>query len=452
MQERKIKRLLSSQLGNRFGYFLAAAAFLYVLFSLIVYAVPSLQPWHRLAFAPIRLVAMAPPPFADLAMLTHSARCDGSLSDLFDGRVSCDPYGRLFTYPPMALWMFRILGLSSASLGWVGVALGAAVALLTGAYFFALIPSAAIAGLLLALAYLSLPFQLALERGNNDLIVFLLLALLALALSSQKRASAAASAALAFLAVATKVLPLSGIISTQLLYPRAGSRGRIPLQNLRWGLLGGLAGLSLVLPWLGSILRNSPGPPGGLLSHGLMAHQVCYQWMTDFNLSGAQSRILAFGCLGMKLLFLLAGVVGARRLGLADRLRQFLASDANRLDSRLFEVTVCLFTGTWLGTYLLTRSYDYKFIFLLPVLGLSSALLAWDTPGRGQRAWITLVLVPILSAWFIPYVAISFKQPLGASLELLNDFVLTPLLAGALVVSMVGCRPAERPSATSVDQ
>lgn len=62
MQEQKIKRLLSSELGNRFGYFLAAAAFLYVLFSLIVYAVPSLQPWHRLAFAPIRLVAMAPLP------------------------------------------------------------------------------------------------------------------------------------------------------------------------------------------------------------------------------------------------------------------------------------------------------------------------------------------------------------------------------------------------------
>ncbi|MCP9857963.1 MULTISPECIES: hypothetical protein [unclassified Cyanobium] len=219
-------------------------------------AVPSLQEWQGLAFAPIRQVAMASPPFADLAMLTHSARCDGSLSNLFDGRVNCDPYGRLFTYPPMALWMFRVLGLSSASLGWVGVVLGTAVALLTGALFFTLIPSAAVAGLLLALTFLSLPFQLALERANNDLIVFLLLALLALALSSQRRRSAAAAATLAFLAVATKILPLFGLVATQLLPAAVRSKARLPVRNLRWGLLGGVAGLSLVLPWLGLILQS----------------------------------------------------------------------------------------------------------------------------------------------------------------------------------------------------
>ncbi len=80
--------------------------------------------------------------------------------------------------------MFRFLGLSAASLGWMGVLSGATVALFTGVFFFILIPSAAVAGPLLALAYPSLPFQLVLERANNDLIVYLLLAFLALALSS----------------------------------------------------------------------------------------------------------------------------------------------------------------------------------------------------------------------------------------------------------------------------
>ncbi len=444
MSDRKTKKVPASEISNRLGYLLAGSSFLYVLFSLVVYAVPSLQEWRSLAFAPIRQIAMVTPPFADLAMLTHSARCVGNLGDLFDGRVNCDPYGRLFTYPPMALWMFSVLGLSSASLGWLGVSLGAGVALLTGAFFFSLIPSAAVAGILVALTYLSLPFQLALERANNDLIVFLLLALLALALSGQRPRSATAAALVAFLAVATKVLPLFGIIATQLLHPGGGSRAQPPLRNLRWALLAGVAGLSLVLPWLGPILRNSPAPPGALLSHGLMAHQVCYQWMVAFNLSGVHSRILAFACLGAKLLFILLGFVGAWQPEMRNRLRAFLVSQTSRLDSRLIAVTISLFSGTWVGTYLFTKSYDYKFIFLVPILAFTGALLCRGVTGRGERAWVTLILLPMLLAWFTPYLTVSFSQPMGLSLELVNDFVLIPVLAGAILATLIGSRPALR--------
>ncbi|MEA5416975.1 hypothetical protein [Synechococcus sp. BA-132 BA5] len=97
-----------------------------------------------------------------------------------------------------------------------------------------------------------------------------------------------------------------------------------------------------------------------------------------------------------------------------------------------------------MGTYLFTRSYDYKFIFLLPVLGLTGALLSRGATGAGQRAWITFVWLPILAAWFIPYLAISFSQPMGISLELVNDFLLIPLLAGALLATLVGLRSALR--------
>ena len=75
MSDRKTKIPPVSDISNRFGYLLAGLSFLYVSFSLVVYAVPSLQEWRGLAFAPIRQVAMVTPPFADLAMLTHSARC-----------------------------------------------------------------------------------------------------------------------------------------------------------------------------------------------------------------------------------------------------------------------------------------------------------------------------------------------------------------------------------------
>jgi hypothetical protein len=138
--------------------------------------------------------------------------------------------------------------------------LGGAVAILTAIFFFSLIPAAAAAGPLLALAYLSLPFQLVLERGNNDLIVFLWLALLALALSAEGRRSAAAAGTMAFPAVATKIIPLFGIVATWGVRIGVGSGHRSRPGNLRWALLGGLAGLGLVLPWLAPILKNAPDP------------------------------------------------------------------------------------------------------------------------------------------------------------------------------------------------
>ncbi len=426
-------KLFDSPVFNRFGYLAASTAFLYIFISLVIYAVPSLQAWHWLAFAPVRQVAMLSPPFADAAMLTHSSTCADRLSDLYDGSLNCDPYRRLFTYPPVALWMFRILGLSAASLGWVGLIVGTAAALVTGAFFFVLIPSAGMAGVLLALAYLSLPFQLVLERGNNDLIVFLLMALLALALASEKRGSASAALLLSFLAVATKILPLFGIAAMILVQP-GGPPSSTQRRNLRWALLGGVAGLGLVLPWIGPILRNSPSPSGHLLSHGLMAHEICYEWITTFKLSGIHSRVLAYACPGTKQLFILAGLIGASRLGLHGDLLNFLTSGTSRLRSRLVAVSLCLFTGTWVGTYLFTRSYDYKFIFLLPALGLTGAVLAGSaTDGSRRLAWISLVLAPLLLAWFLPYLSISFNQPLGSSLELLNDFVMIPVLMGALL-------------------
>lgn len=175
-----------------------------------------------------------------------------------------------------------------------------------------------------------------------------------------------------------------------------------------------------------------------------MAHQVCYQWMIDFNLSGAQSRVLAFACLGTKLLFVLLGFIGAWRHEMRHSLHAFLASQTRRLNSRLIALTISLFSGTWVGTYLFTKSYDYKFIFLVPVLGLTGALLSRGATGTGQRGWMTLILVPMLLSWFAPYLALSFNQPMGLSLELVNDFVLIPVLAGAILATLIGLRSALR--------
>jgi hypothetical protein len=432
------------KIATIFGYSVAGAAFSYVMFSLAVYAFPALREWQSLAFTPIQSLAMRAPTFADLAMLTHSSRCEGSLTALYDGSVRCDPYKRLFTYPPMALWMFQILGLSAGTLGWVGFLLGGSVALAIGIFFFAVIPSPLVAGVSLALGYLSLPFMLALERANNDLIVFLLLMLLALSMASGKRLSAAFSGVLALLAVATKILPLFGIAATYLLQRQGGSRQEARRRNSQWALTGAVVGLSLVLPWLPAILRNSPSPSGEVLSHGLLALQVCYDLMVSLKLSLNPSRIILLGCAGQKLIFLFAGFIVGTRKGFPASLRAFLLSGSGRLQPTLMAISFSLFSATWVGTYLTTKSYDYKFIFLLPAFAITASLLTQPSSVKARPIWIILVLVPMLSAWFIPYLSVSFNQPLGTSLELVNDFVLIPLLAGSLSACLPGCRGQER--------
>jgi hypothetical protein len=57
---------------------------------------------------------------------------------------------------------------------------------------------------------------------------------------------------------------------------------------------------------------------------------------------------------------------------------------------------------------------------------------------------MTLILVPMLLSWFVPYLALSFNQPMGLSLELVNDFVLIPVLAGAILSTLLGLRSALR--------
>jgi hypothetical protein len=439
--------MLAGRLASIVGYTIAGATLTYVLVSLALYAFPELRAWQSQAFGPIGNVAMRQTPFADLAMLTSSARCDASLDDLYSGRVSCDPHGRLFTYPPLALGMFQVLGLSTGSLGSVGFLLGGGVALLVGVLFFAVIPSPLVAGVSLAAAYLSLPFQLGLERGNNDLVVVLVMALLALALAGRHRLATAAAASLALLAVATKLLPLFGVATTWLLQHQGGAPQPAARANSRWALLGAVAGLGLVLPWLPVILRNSPSPPGGVLSHGLLALQVCYDLMVSQNLSLSASRFLLVGSVGLKLVFLLVGLLLGLRTGLAANLRAFLYSGATAWPPLLVAIAFSLFSATWIGTYLFTRSYDYKFIFLFPAFAVTVALLSQPASAPLRPSWGLLVLAPMLSAWFVPYLAVSFNLPVGVWLEGINDFALIPLLAGALVAAMPGTLPPERRAA-----
>ena len=113
------------------------------------------------------------PSFADLRTITHSIECKQKGIDPYRSR-SCDPWKRLYNYPP--IWLE--LGKFS-----VGSELTNAIGLTLAAFFvLALLLivdlRCGISAWLLLLASFSPPVLLGVERGNTDLLIFSLVVLL----------------------------------------------------------------------------------------------------------------------------------------------------------------------------------------------------------------------------------------------------------------------------------
>jgi hypothetical protein len=110
------------------------------------------------------------PHFADTRTVTNSIDCLASGRDPYVTRA-CDPWHRLYNYPP--LWLdARYLGVSSRSSNFIGTGLSilsvCALLLLFNARCW-------ISAVLIFLAVISPSIQFAVERGNIDQLIFFLL-------------------------------------------------------------------------------------------------------------------------------------------------------------------------------------------------------------------------------------------------------------------------------------
>src|SRR6185369_2575361 len=112
------------------------------------------------------------PAFADLRQLTHSAGCSASAQALLANAANCDPFGRPFNYTPFSLAILRALHLTAASTPALGAILGASSLLLVSVFFLTATESKDRALVAAAICFMGFPFQLALERGNYDLVAF----------------------------------------------------------------------------------------------------------------------------------------------------------------------------------------------------------------------------------------------------------------------------------------
>jgi hypothetical protein len=110
---------------DRLSWLLLMASCIYLIFSFFAYGLGA--PWSNNGFIhPLRMQ----PPFADLRYLVANAECGVDLKDYYAGRVvGCDPSGRTyrFDYPPMSIWLGRLLHVQGSQTGLIAIAINIAL-------------------------------------------------------------------------------------------------------------------------------------------------------------------------------------------------------------------------------------------------------------------------------------------------------------------------------------
>lgn len=182
---KKIQFFVSSQLSKTSkldGRFLLLVILFIYLAPILITLFSSTYPesyTHSLIYYP--LVPKLLPPFADMRVITAGAECIRLGHDVLIENP-CDPWQRPMNYP--RIWsIFASLGINQGHT----IALSVLCALIFFILFFLIIKKINYTESLLYASILCSPsIMLAIERGNNDLIVFIILAIALLIIERDK--------------------------------------------------------------------------------------------------------------------------------------------------------------------------------------------------------------------------------------------------------------------------
>lgn len=300
------------------------------------------------------------PPYVDLVAVLSAGEAHARGINVYH-RNPLDPYGRPHVYGPAWLWS-GALGLVTEDAWWVGTVL-AAVFIVAAAFLLA--PRDVREALLGLPLLLSPPLVLGLERGNNDLVVFLLLLSASWCAVSPARAGGAAAAAQLVFSAALKFYPLACLAA---LLARRGP----PLR--RAALVGaGFLGFAVMAWWQrdGMIRALDLAPqPKTIFAYGLPVLHHLWSFLPT------ERAWVAAGFLAA----VLPGAVWLWRTHHA--LAAVLPAEGWR--------TAAVLGGSaaWLLCFVLVPSYPYRIALLLP-----AAAVAWPAGAeRGVRAFGWLLL------------------------------------------------------------
>ncbi|MEB3199278.1 MAG: hypothetical protein VKK62_01965 [Synechococcaceae cyanobacterium] len=425
------------------GILILGSGLIYTVSSLLLYSTDG--PWRQVGFPLLGPWRM--PTFADLRWVTATSDCGIDLNAFYAGKlVGCDAFGRKGVgYPPMALWLFRLLGIKAAWTGIIGLITAMGFLASTAFYLLKINRNTAVSALVAGLLIWGFPIQLCFERMNIDILIYSLI-ILNCGLLSLRSAflRGLGSLALSIATVGMKIYPVFGYFCLILLAaPLARVRDGIFRINRIDGLIilaGCAVGLISAAPVLtgGSSLSTSslPAAEGGIGSHGLLAFGFINADLVQ--LYGLQpARALVRLNFMLKISSLIAGFWLTIALDLGATLRRYIAGldaqEPNGRRARFILNTISSMTGIWLGCYLFTISYDYRLIFLIPMIGV---LAQCRQPGGNpwQRRWglclVAMGLIPGLSTMLLS--ALPATSPsLRTTHEIIVEFMMMPLLASS---------------------
>ena len=389
---------------------LFVVSLLYLLYSLLVYG--WFQSWQDQGFLLIQKLRMFPP-FADLRWITATSECGVDLGDLSIGKAfGCDPYGRGgIEYPPMSIIIARLLGVEGSHTGLIGLSTGLALVGLFWAQLRQMVPSSWKRDLVGAVIMLGFPVQLALERGNVDIVLFLMMVSLAAALASKRLWVLPICLALSFVLVAVKIYPFVGLFA----WVGFALLARTKVEPAKYAvLMGAVLGCASFLPWYLGHAGVLPNPDNPLISHGFFGvpqysfvRQVASSW-PRFSRFGLETALFL-----IKLFLFAIPLVASIRLNMAVHFRRFLDARFDVYTSGFFRVFIELTGLTWLACYFLVGSYDYRMIYAFPgwigCVALYFHLRQGGPSPIGKLLMIQISLMPLI---FIPGILeFSFIPP-----------------------------------------
>jgi hypothetical protein len=429
------------------AYTLLGATLLYTVHSLVAYALGA--DWEQGSFQVIEKIKMLPG-FGDLRWLTATSECGVNLKGLYSNKlVGCDPYGRQgIYYPPMGIWMARLLHVKGSHTGAIGLATGLTFVSTLFLTTKELLRRPWSLPLVISLFLFSFPVQFALERQNFDVFVFLVVTTSCLMMSWSGTCAQAMSGVLAFLAVSLQSYPAAGYMGWAILGIVGGriQKGR----NLFLALAvitGTILGLIFSIPFLGEISKSTDIGDGGIVNFGLRAFDYMSPWMT--KLLGSDMTRLSIQALMLTKFVVLLSSFWISSMHSLYKCYLFDIEAIRKLQWRRFQdLYFSIMTWIWLGCYLLTISNEYRSIFLLPgIANIASMLENGAHNSRSQKTLLVTLLTAAIVILLFPLTAFSPVSQYSAAhtiIEIGVEFILLPFLAGSLGAILIGSSIAHR--------
>lgn len=351
--------------------------------------------------------------FGDLRQITATAGCAALLSEWDLSLETCDPFDRPFNYPSVWVRVLASLGITESSTEVLGLLL--MTALLLSLWWLcsaALTTDASLwSTLYLSVLSISPPVLLLAERGNSDIVVFVIVMAAAASVSYLKGVPAA------ILLAAATVLKIFPIGAVPILWP--SRQGRLA-RGLVFCILVGL-NLLLTFSELALIAERTPQSVASSFGAPVIFSEVGERLGFSYMQENARSIGLGVAFLSLGLITALLCLPMSRpALTILLRFSRALARDP---------IAATLFVsggGPFVVSFLVGTNWDYRLVFLLPVV--AGILRLHNVVG-------SVVLVPLALLTLTLWGSVGSPKPLQAIGDLTTWLIALPLTIGLVCVT-----------------